>query len=52
MDEINYYSNHKWDNFVMEFILETSKIIKLIIWAERALQNNLKFENKQFKMHG
>ena len=33
----------------MEFILETSKIIKLIFWAERALQNNLKFENKQFK---
>ena len=45
-------SYHKWDIFVMEFILETSNIIKLIIWAERALQNNLKFENKQFKMHG
>ena len=34
----------------MDFILETSKIIKLIIWAERALQlNSKKLKNNQNK---
>ena len=44
MSENYPYSYHKWDNFVMEFILETFKIIKLIIWAERALQWNPKIQ--------